>query len=162
MIGQVVLMVEHLHRKNILYRDLKPENILIGNNGYLKLIDFGLSKQTSSRTYTVCGTPEYLAPEVLLQKGHGKAVDWWCVGILIYELLLGVGPFTADEPMDIYENILYSKPRFPKSVSGAARSLMKHLLKKNQDQRYGNLRDGAKDVRNHRFFNRLKWDQLEG
>lgn len=106
MIGQVVLMLEHLHNKGILYRDLKPENLLIDRRGYLKLIDFGLSKQTSSRTYTVCGTPEYLAPEVLLQKGHGKAVDWWCVGNLMYELLVGVSPFSSDDPMEIYENIL--------------------------------------------------------
>lgn len=82
-------MFEYLHNKNIVYRDLKPENILIGSDGYLKLTDFGFAKYCDSRTYTLCGTPEYLAPEILLNKGHGKPVDWWCLGILIYEMLAG-------------------------------------------------------------------------
>jgi protein kinase X len=83
-------MFEYLHGKNIVYRDLKPENILIGSDGYLKLTDFGFAKYCDSRTYTLCGTPEYLAPEILLNKGHGKPVDWWCLGILIYEMIAGM------------------------------------------------------------------------
>lgn len=82
-------MFEYMHSKNIVYRDLKPENILIGADGYLKLTDFGFAKYCDSRTYTLCGTPEYLAPEILLNKGHGKPVDWWCLGILVYEMLAG-------------------------------------------------------------------------
>jgi protein kinase A len=111
-------MFEYLHSKNIVYRDLKPENLLIGADGSLKLTDFGFAKFVEGRTYTLCGTPEYLAPEILLNKGsgvvfnlgHGKPVDWWCLGILIYEmlagtksnLLIGIDPFNDEDPMAIY------------------------------------------------------------
>ena len=84
--ASVASMFEYLHAKEIIYRDLKPENLLIDKEGYLKLTDFGFAKHIDGRTYTLCGTPEYLAPEILLQKGHGKPVDWWCLGILIYEM----------------------------------------------------------------------------
>eukprot|EP00362_Geleiidae_sp_MMETSP1317_P001366 CAMPEP_0201283840 /NCGR_PEP_ID=MMETSP1317-20130820/50897_1 /ASSEMBLY_ACC=CAM_ASM_000770 /TAXON_ID=187299 /ORGANISM="Undescribed Undescribed, Strain Undescribed" /LENGTH=153 /DNA_ID=CAMNT_0047601591 /DNA_START=201 /DNA_END=662 /DNA_ORIENTATION=- len=98
----VTTMFEYLHSKNIIYRDLKPENLLIEHTGYLKLTDFGFAKVVESRTYTLCGTPEYLAPEILLNKGHGKPVDWWTLGILIYEMLAGIDPFTDEDPMAIY------------------------------------------------------------
>jgi serine/threonine protein kinase len=100
--AQVVSMFEYLHSKNVIYRDLKPENLLISGDGYLKLTDFGFAKVVEGRTYTLCGTPEYLAPEILLNKGHGKPVDWWTAGILIYEMLAGIDPFTDEDPMAIY------------------------------------------------------------
>lgn len=97
------------------FRDLKPENILIAQDGYLKLTDFGFAKYLESgRTYTLCGTPEYLAPEILLNKGHGKPVDWWTLGILIYEMIAGIDPFNDEDPMGIYQKILKGKVRFPK------------------------------------------------
>lgn len=108
-------MFEYLHSKNIIYRDLKPENILIDETGYLKLTDFGFAKYVESRTYTLCGTPEYLAPEMLLNKGHGKPVDWWTFGILLYEMLAGIDPFSDDDPMLIYQKILKGKVKFPRS-----------------------------------------------
>ena len=126
--GQVVLMFDYLHQKDIVYRDLKPENLLIAQNGYLKLTDFGFAKVIENRTYTLCGTPEYLAPEILLQKGHGKPVDWWCLGILIYEMIVGIDPFSDDEPMAVYQNILKGKVRFPSNFNKDAKSLVKHLL----------------------------------
>ena len=112
-------MFEYLHSKSVIYRDLKPENLLIADDGYLKLTDFGFAKVVEGRTYTLCGTPEYLAPEILLNKGsflnktiqklikivykgHGKAVDWWTIGILIYEMNAGIDPFTDEDPMAIY------------------------------------------------------------
>jgi protein kinase A len=112
--AQVALMFEYLHSKHIIYRDLKPENILIDQEGYLKLTDFGFAKFCETRTYTLCGTPEYLAPEVLLNKGHGKPVDWWTLGILTYEMIAGIDPFNDEDPMAIYQKILKGKIRFPR------------------------------------------------
>ena len=89
----MVSIFEYLQSKDIVYRDLKPENIMIQADGYLKLIDFGFAKVIKKRTYTICGTPEYIAPEILLNEGHGKAVDWWTLGILLYEMLAGYPPF---------------------------------------------------------------------
>lgn len=102
--------------KNIIYRDLKPENILINTNGYLKLADFGFAKVVESKTYTLCGTPEYLSPEIILNKGHGKPVDWWTLGILIYEMLVGIDPFNDDDPMMIYQKIIKGKIKFPNNI----------------------------------------------
>ena len=99
-----------------MHRDLKLENILVDMNGYLKIIDFGLAKMLDSNdtTKTYCGTPEYLAPEVLLNKGHGKPVDWWTLGILTYEMIAGIDPFNDDDPMAIYQKILKGKIKFPR------------------------------------------------
>ena len=97
-----ILFIGTFEHSFILIRDLKPENILIDDEGYLKLTDFGFAKYVESRTYTLCGTPEYLAPEMLLNKGHGKPVDWWTFGILLYEMLAGIDPFSDDDPMLIY------------------------------------------------------------
>ena len=93
--------------------DLKPENILIAHTGYLKLVDFGFAKKCKDKTYTLCGTPEYLAPEIILNEGHGKAADWWTFGILLYELLVGIDPFTDEDPENLKRNILRGKLSFP-------------------------------------------------
>jgi len=90
-------MFEYLHSNNVIYRDLKPENLLIDGDGYLKLTDFGFAKVVENRTYTLCGTPEYIAPEIILNKGHGKGVDWWTVGVLIFEMLAGIDPFNDSD-----------------------------------------------------------------
>ena len=100
--AQVVLIFEYMHGQDLIYRDLKPENVLVQSNGFVKLTDFGFAKYCQTRTYTLCGTPEYLAPEVLLNKGHGKPVDWWTLGILTYEMIAGIDPFNDDDPMAIY------------------------------------------------------------
>ncbi|KAL4510785.1 hypothetical protein ABPG72_004939 [Tetrahymena utriculariae] len=158
--AQVVSMFEYLHNKNIVYRDLKPENILIGADGYLKLTDFGFAKYCDSRTYTLCGTPEYLAPEILLNKGHGKPVDWWCLGILIYEMLAGIDPFNDEDPMAIYQKILKGKVKFPRNFDKNAKSLVKHLLVADLTKRYGNLKGGVNDIKTHRWFADMDWDAL--
>lgn len=140
--GQIVLMLEQLHSQGIVHRDLKPENILLNPDKYLVLADFGLSKQIKDRSYTLCGTPEYLAPEILNHKGYGSSVDWWALGVLVYEMIIGFTPFYAEEPMEIFENILKKKVLFTMSVSGSAKSFMKRLLKKKQIKRFGGMENG--------------------
>lgn len=158
--AQVTLIFEYLHSKNIIYRDLKPENILIAGDGYLKLTDFGFAKIVEGRTYTLCGTPEYLAPEILLNKGHGKPVDWWTLGILIYEMNAGIDPFTDDDPMEIYQKILKGKIKFPKNFDPNAKSLVKHLLVADLSKRFGNLKNGVNDIKSHRWYGNINWDWI--
>lgn len=158
--AMVASMFEYLHSSNIVYRDLKPENLLITVDGYLKLTDFGFAKVIEGRTYTLCGTPEYLAPEILLNKGHGKPVDWWTLGILIYEMLAGIDPFSDDDPMAIYQKILKGKVRFPRNFDKSAKSLVKHLLVADLSKRFGNLRNGVNDIKMHRWFGGLDWSSL--
>jgi serine/threonine protein kinase len=144
----------------MVYRDLKPENVLIGSNGYVKLTDFGFAKLVDGKTYTLCGTPEYLAPEIILNKGHGKAVDWWTLGILIYEMLVGIDPFNDDDPMMVYQKIIKGKIKFPKNVEKDAKSIIKHLLDADVTKRYGCLKDGVKDIIDHRWFKGFDWKSL--
>ena len=161
-IAQIISIFDYLHQKDIIYRDLKPENILIHKSGYLKLTDFGFAKivPADGRTYTLCGTPEYLAPEIILNKGHGKPVDWWTTGILLYEMIAGIDPFSDDDPMMVYQKILKGKIKFPSGFDTNAKSLCKHLLDSDLTKRYGNLKDGVKDITGHRFFKNFNWDKL--
>jgi protein kinase A len=152
--AQIVLCFEYLHSKHLIYRDLKPENVLIHQSGYLKLSDFGFIKKVTDneRTYTICGTPEYLAPEIIMNKGHGKPVDWYTLGIFIYEMLVGSCPFMHDDPFEIFKKIVQTKISFPKDFDKGAKSLIRHLTDHDLSKRYGNLRNGVEDVKNHRFF----------
>ena len=158
--GQIVYILEYLHSKNIVYRNLKLENILIDKNGYLKLIDFELAKEVKDRTYTMCGTAAYLAPEIILNKGYGLSVDWWALGVLIYEMISGVDPFEDDDVMKIYENILQRKLVFSSDFDEKSKSLIKHLLEPDLSKRYGNLKNGVDDIKQHRFFKDLNWNKL--
>jgi len=158
--AQVVSWFEYLHSKNIIYRDLKPENILIDKFGYLKLTDFGFAKIVEGRTYTLCGTPEYLAPEIILNKGHGKPVDWWTTGVLLYEMLVGIDPFSDEDPMMVYQKILKGKIKFPSSFDSNAKSLVKHLLEIDLTKRYGNLKGGVGDIKTHRLFKGFEFDKM--
>merc|ERR1712137_1125015 len=152
----------HIHSRNIVHRDLKPENILMCQNGYCKLTDFGFAKiiLPGLRTYTLCGTPEYIAPEVLLNKGHGKPVDWWTLGILIYEMIVGYPPFVDEDPMGIYQKILGGKIVFPKLFDKDAKSLVKKLLTADLGKRYGNLKNGVDDIKQHKWFKDIIWNKL--
>lgn len=158
--AQVVSIFEYLQSKEIVYRDLKPENIMIASDGNLQLIDFGFAKVITKRTYTICGTPEYIAPEILLNQGHGKAVDWWTLGILLFEMLAGYPPFQDDDPMNIYRKIINTKPKYPEGFDSKLKSLIKHLLRRDLSKRFGNLKDGAKDIKEHRFFEEINFDDL--
>ena len=160
-IAHIVTIFEYLHSKNIIYRDLKPENILITKSGYLKLTDFGFAKfLDGGKTYTLCGTPEYLAPEIIMNKGHGKPVDWWTMGVLLYEMLVGIDPFNDEDPMMIYQKIIKGKIYYPNSMDRDAKSLIKHLLTEDTTKRFGCLRNGVKDIVNHRFFNDFDWKEF--
>lgn len=158
--SQIASIFEYCHSKNIVYRDLKPENILINADGYVKLTDFGFAKVIEHRTYTLCGTPEYIAPEVLLNKGHGKPVDWWTLGILIYEMIVGYPPFVDEDPMGIYQKILSGKIVFPKLFDKNAKALVKKLLTADLGKRYGNLKNGVDDIKQHKWFKDLDWNDL--
>ena len=106
-------MLEFLHSKNIIYRDLHPENLLLDHKGFLRLIDFGFAKVCEGKTYTVCGTPEYMAPEIFLNKGYGMPVDWWAFGCILYEILVGITPFFDNDPILIFKKVLKGEVKFP-------------------------------------------------
>ena len=144
----------HLHERNIAYRDLKPENALIDSKGYCIVVDYGFAKVVTSKTFTLCGTPEYLAPEIILSKGHNKGVDYWAFGILIYEMLVGQSPFYCNDQMRLFKKIVQGKFAYPASrpVSKAADDLIQRLLQRHQSKRLGNLKGGHVDVQQHPWF----------
>ncbi|CAO3692078.1 unnamed protein product [Umbelopsis ramanniana] len=155
--SEILLAVEYLHSKDIIYRDLKPENLLLDHRGHIKITDFGFAKTVLDRTWTLCGTPEYLAPEIIQSKGHGKAVDWWAMGILIFEMLAGYPPFYDDNSFGIYEKILAGKVMFPAHFDPYAKDLLKRLLVGDRSRRLGNLKGGAEDVKRHKWFRGVDW-----
>ncbi|CAK1603462.1 unnamed protein product [Parnassius mnemosyne] len=158
--SQVILALEYLHFCNIVYRDLKPENILIEKNGYLKITDFGFSKILHGRTWTLCGTPEYLAPELILSKGYGFSVDWWSFGVLLYEMNAGYPPFFANDPMKTYERIVAGKYRCPSNFNADLRDLVRSTLQVDITKRFGVMKNGVMDFKNHRWFTGIEWEAI--
>lgn len=161
-IAQLVLALESLHERDILYRDLKPENVLLDEEGNLKLVDFGLSKMDvkGDTAKTICGTPEYLAPELLKGQSYGKAVDWWTLGCMLYELLVGVPPFYVSNRRDLFRKIAVEHPTYPSIISSSAKRILERLLDKRQEVRLGSV-GGAAEIKNHPFFSGIDWEGLK-
>eukprot|EP00761_Pharyngomonas_kirbyi_P012459 gb/GECH01012486.1/.p1 GENE.gb/GECH01012486.1/~~gb/GECH01012486.1/.p1 ORF type:complete len:482 (+),score=103.06 gb/GECH01012486.1/:1-1446(+) len=159
--AEIGLAIGHLHQHDIIYRDLKPENAVLDKHGHVCLTDFGLAKTSISAetpTYTFCGTPEYLAPEILKGQGHGKAVDWWSLGVLLYEMLVGIPPFYSENINEMYDLILKEPLTFPEHVSPEAQSLLRGLLERNASDRLGC--QSFEDIKKHEFFRNIDWDAL--
>ena len=162
--AEIVLALEHLHKNNCIYRDLKPENVLLGKDGHIKLADFGLSKimleKNKAKAFTLCGTPDYLAPEILENKGYDKSVDWWSLGALIYEMLVGYSPFKLKKGESL--NIEKYKAPVPlyNHFTPEAKQIITDLLEVEPKNRLGYGKKGTENVKKHPFFKGIDWDEL--
>mgnify|MGYP003385035583 CR=1 FL=1 len=160
--ASVVSAFTALHEKKIAYRDLKPENMVLDSKGFVKIVDLGLAKQIpTGKTWTMCGTPDYLAPEIILNEGHDHAVDYWALGVLIYEMVTGWPPFYADEPMKTYEKIVACSISFPVYITRQMSDVVSKLLATQPGRRLGNLKGGINDIMKHKWFGSFDWAGLD-
>ena len=160
-LASVITALDYLHKKSIVYRDLRPQNILINKNGYIKLADFGLAKKMESDvTFTMCGAPEYYSPEMIRKTGYNKSTDFWCLGILLYEMLIGCTPFFDADPLKIYQKINIGKILFPKKIDKNAKIIIKHFLNLEQHERLGCRKNGVGDIIEEPFFKDFDWKGL--
>ncbi|XP_023616340.1 RAC-beta serine/threonine-protein kinase [Myotis lucifugus] len=161
--AEIVSALEYLHSRDVVYRDIKLENLMLDKDGHIKITDFGLCKEGISDGATMktfCGTPEYLAPEVLEDNDYGRAVDWWGLGVVMYEMMCGRLPFYNQDHERLFELILMEEIRFPRTLSPEAKSLLAGLLKKDPKQRLGGGPSDAKEVMEHRFFLSINWQDV--
>uniref|UniRef100_A0A8C2L4Z3 protein kinase C n=1 Tax=Cyprinus carpio TaxID=7962 RepID=A0A8C2L4Z3_CYPCA len=159
----VLLGLEFLHQNRIVYRDLKLDNLLMDSDGFVRIADFGLCKEGmghGDRTSTFCGTPEFLAPEVLTDSTYTRAVDWWGLGVLIYEMLVGESPFPGDDEEEVFDSIVNDEVRYPRFLSPESVSIIQKLLQKNPEKRLGAGEQDANEVKKHRIFDYLDWEAL--
>ena len=151
-ISELVLVLEYLHSQKVAYRDLKPENILLDRTGHVVLADFGFAKEVEERTFTLCGTPDYLAPEVIARKGYGHKADWWALGVLLYELTTGFPPFAAESVYRTYELILAGRVKFEDGFPAVTKGLLKLLLAPETE------RADAELIKTQDFFSGVDWE----
>jgi len=157
--ANVVLAFEHMHNHGVVYRDLKPENLMLTHKGYVKVIDLGFAKKIDDkRTYTYCGTPDYLAPEIIEELGHSYPVDWWTLGVLIFEMLIGRGPFKADTNEKIFKKATSGKVKFPRQLTLHADDIIRSFLQQDPENRLGV--DGTSPIKGHGWFQSINWGDL--
>jgi serine/threonine protein kinase len=160
----VIYAFDHCHLRHIIYRDLKPENLLLTDKGTIKLTDMGLAKFVVGVTFTTCGTPDYFAPELIASEGHTVAVDWWTLGILIYELMGGNPPFESESPLKTYEKVMnggIEKVNFHKNCKGVVEPLIVGLLRQDPADRIPMLPGGIKNVMDHEWFKGFDWTAMK-
>ncbi|MCO5597937.1 hypothetical protein L7F22_052023 [Adiantum nelumboides] len=161
--AEVLLALEYFHKQGIIYRDLKLDNILLTLDGHVKVADYGLCKEDmwfGNTTSTFCGTPEFMAPEILLEQRYGRAVDWWAFGILIYEMLLGQAPFRGDDEDEIFDAILEDEPLYPIHMPPDSVSILHKLLTRDPARRLGSGQTDAEEIKAHPFFRDVNWDDM--
>ena len=164
---EIILAIDFLHKNNMIYRDLKPENILIDSKGHIKLTDFGLSKIVTNieeKSFTICGTLQYIAPEIISGEGYNESVDWWSLGIIMYEMLTGKLPFkfnfdSQEEQEQNDLNIYDKKIKFPSWIEENAKDLINKLLNKDPEKRIGSGKEGAENIKKHPFFSDIDWNK---
>ena len=160
-VASLITILDYLHKKKIIYRDLRPDLIFINNNGYIKLIDFSLSKKMKDDyAFTLCGIPEYYSPEMINQTGYNKSIDFWQLGILLYEMLVGCTPFIDSDPVKLFYKIKNCKVKFPKNINKNAKTLIRHFLIIDINKRLGCTKKGIYEIIQNPFFEGFDWEGL--
>lgn len=158
--AEIVVGLQFLHSKGIVYRDLKLDNVMLDKDGHIKIADFGMCKENISpenRATTFCGTPDYIAPEILLGQKYTFSVDWWSFGVLVYEMLIGQSPFQGDDEDELFDSIRSDVPHYPRWITKESKSLLEQLFERDPNRRLGVVGD----IRAHAFFGTISWSLLE-